>query len=207
MNKKSLILLLLLPSLAWADRDNHIGYDDIVSELNQTKRVRKKGSAFDAIEFHLSVAYISSYLTLTPRSSKALTGFMGGYEASLGIDLFDPDWVSEMAIRTFQKSELNEQTKVSLREFDLRLVYRPKLSSNSRMRLGLGLTGRYLSLVHPEILEEEFTTPSSILFLGSQVQLLNSLSLGMDLSYRSAMIEDTIDKSAFEGAVRAELHF
>lgn len=211
------VLFLLSHALVQGQEGSFLGYEQIVEELQtprtSTKAPTRRDYSFNDVRFHGGIGFVSSFMTILPPRSAAVTGFLQGYEANFGIDLFDPEWVAEGAVRSFGESEMgeNQSARVALREFDLKVVYSPRVSRNLKMRIGMGLTARYMSydgLDRDGVrINQEYTTPSTVLVLGALTTLTRGLALGLEVGYRSAMIEDTIDDSAIDGLLKMDLSF
>ena len=196
-----------------ADDDNTIGYDSIVRELKSTSTYREPiapSDPFSEILFHGSMGYTSSYVIIDPEYGNKMHGVLKGVEFTLGIDLLSKYWLAEMSIRSFQPEDLSPQTQISLREFDLKIIYHDDLSRSMSYRLGAGLSSRYLkfkSRVSEEVVKDRYTTPSSILTGGIQVHISKIISIGPDLAYRTALIDDTVDKQSFDANIKLNAQF
>jgi hypothetical protein len=206
--------LTLSPLVQAQYEENEISYDALVSELKNTTTTRlpdtESGDPFAQILFHGGVAYSTSYLVISPEQGGSLSGLLRGVEFTFGIDLLSRNWLAEGAVRSYQPENLNKATQVSLREFDLKLVYNDEMSRNLRYRVGGGLTSRYLTFNRRDadrVLKDRYTTPSSVVFVGAQVKLGPKLSIGPDLSYRSSLVDETVDKKSFDANVRLSAHF
>lgn len=203
--------LATLPTMVLAyDDDEGLGYDQIVSELSQSRASISKPTSTDPFEnvmIHGGLGFVTSYLTLSPSSGKDQNIFLKGVEAYFGIDLFSPYWMAEGGMRSYSNEKLDDGGYASLKEFDLKVIYKPELNRFLILRTGLGLSARYLDYADQNDIVQEFTTPSMVLVLGFEAKISQTLSLGTELAYHSAMIEDTIDHSAIDGSFRINLHF
>ena len=216
-----LVFTLVLPVISLAspsyeDEENIMGYDEIVDKLSQTRTpgYTANNDPFKNVKIHGGVGFVSSYISLQPPQGGRISGFLKGFEANFGIDLFTPNWVAEGAVRSFSeariKSSDTDPAKTSLREFDLKVVYKPRLSRLLRLRAGAGLAARYLTF--SQTLEEgrfrkKYNTPSSILLFGAIARISGNFSVETDLALRSAMIEETIEDSAIDAAIRLSARF
>lgn len=235
--KSYLILLFLtftISAFAQYEDENTIGYDQIVEELTDRPRTRAKykvdyDDPFASVLMHGGVGVTSSHLSIETGDGPSKNGFHKGVEFNFGIDLFSPVWIAEGTVRSFGSEEFDE-LNVSLKEFDLRLIHRIPVGNNFFLRFGGGLAARYLKVDQwvnneketIEVAETEkstsetpqktlsqrtFTTPSSIFIIGLDSALNKTVSLGIELAYRSALIEETIDKSAFDAILKVDTHF
>ncbi len=206
-------------ALAEEEDGNLINFDQILTRLNRTETKQNfidDSDPFKNVLIHAGVSLISSNISILPENGKEFTSFIRGIEASLGIDLFSKNWSAEGAVRSFAKQE-NNKALYSLKEFDLRIVYRNHLAGRTKWRAGLGMAARYLNysakeqgvaLAEASISEEiKYTTPASILFVGVEGYLNSSLSIGADISYRSSLIDETADKNTLEASIRLDTHF
>jgi hypothetical protein len=128
-----------------------------------------------------------------------------GVEAVLGIDLFTQRWIAEGALRAFNQQEYSN-SEVSLKEFDLRLVHQIPISRGIEARFGGGMSARYVSFsgLPSEVtgVSSEYSTPASVVLLGLQARFSHVIGLSADVSYRSRLINDTVDKGSMDGSIR-----
>lgn len=218
--KKFFILvfaMLLVPTFVWAqsqDSSNDadvMDYNQIVNELSRTRAPmpqHKNDDPFANVKIHGGVAFISSYINLTPQPGHNATGFLKGFEANFGIDLFSPYWEAQGAVRSFGQETLDAKigNRVALHEFDLKVLYMPPLSRFLFLRLGFGLSARYLTYTTLRG-TAKYTTPASVLVAGAEARLTDTFSLGLAVNYRSAMISETIEDAAVDGCMLADFRF
>lgn len=211
----SLLAQSLLLNSAWAqsDQDNSFfNYESIVSELSSSKTQSNPSNydPFADVRIHAGVGLVSSLISLQTFDGDRFSGFQNGFEANLGIDLFSPLWMAEGAIRRYSVSELDRSTSSALHEFNLKIIYRTPASRSLKLHFGFGLAARFLELkrkIQNQVQNEEHSTPSSILSIGLESPLSRELSLGVELGYRSAMVRDTIDRSAMDASLKLAAHF
>lgn len=218
--KLFIFLALILPLTSQAE-ENYLGYDDIVKELsrNSIKSKSVTPSNLDPLEMvkiHTGVAFSSAQLTVEDLNDSSASGFHQGIELNFGIDLFSPVWLAEGTVRSFGAKKF-DNNKMSLKEFDLKFVHITPINYFVNFKFGLGIAARYLT-VEPKKESEivtlstgpqkvEYSTPSSLITMGLQTFLTRSVSLGVDLAYRSAMIDETIDKRSIDANLRIDTHF
>lgn len=204
---------LLMTSAGLQAAEYRHSYDDIVEQLSSGGRSRTQvqGDPLDQIQIHGGVAFASSYVSITPPHEKAVSGMLKGFEASFGIDLFSRHWMAEGAVRSYGSEKLSRQQEADLKEFDLKLVYKDRLSPMLLLRVGAGLAARYLNYRSwaegRGPVEINQVTPASIFLVGFGVPINRTLSLGADLSYRSRLIDDTIDRSSLDIALGINANF
>jgi hypothetical protein len=132
-----------------------------------------------------------------------------GVEVSLGIDLFSRYWIAEGAFRNYGQQKF-ENARLSLKEFDLKVIHRDLIAQGWAYRLGGGIAARYLSVDYqgPGLkYGEDFQTPASVLQGGIESILSKRITLGVDLAWKSSMIEDTPDQTSYEVVLRLAGHF
>lgn len=130
-----------------------------------------------------------------------------GIQVSLGIDLFSHNWKAEGTLRNYDDQRI-DSCNVSLKEFDLKLIYQDSLTNSLHLFGGGGIAARYLD-IQDELygLKYEYSTPSSIFFLGGSTRITRMMNLGVEFSRRAAMISDTADREAFDMTIRLDAHF
>ena len=88
-------LMALSPTLVLAAGEpQEVSYDDLVNELNRKKstfRSNAEASPFDTIKIHAGLGLITSANDISAGSSSG-TKYQNGFQLSLGIDLFSPEW-------------------------------------------------------------------------------------------------------------------
>lgn len=203
-------LTLFLSPLVHAQSEDYSDYDDIVKDLSSgASRTAVATDPFDEIMIHGGLGFTSTYVNVHPQGKPGSSGLLTGIEASLGIDLLSREWLAEGAVRSFGTDHLSGQSQASLREFDLKLIYRSYLSSKFIFRIGGGLAARYLKYSDPinfaGTLQQ--TTPSWIALMGFEIPVAKALSAGFEVTLRTPMISDTIDRTAVDSGFRVSAHF
>jgi hypothetical protein len=56
-------------------------------------------------------------------------------------------------------------------------------------------------------LRNDYTTPSSVLTAGVELLAAKSLTLGADISNRSALVGETIDRNSYDMTLRIDANF
>lgn len=209
-NLKALMFLFFSLTFVQAQAqldDDQFGYDYIVKELSQSRS--SYGDSRDILSnvmIHGGVALSSSHLSLNLPTGAKDSGFLQGFEASLGIDLFSKYWLAEGAVRSFSSGHFGT-SEVDLQEFDLRIVHRSYFGRYFRIRAGFGLAARYLNYKASGEASRDYTTPSSIFLIGAVGQITRNFSVGAELTARNSMVGDTIDDQAFDAAIKLGTHF
>lgn len=183
---------------------DEVTYDELVQKLAQRSRLQQRParSAVDSLWIHTSLGVTSSWTTL--RTDKGnLREDLQGMQLSLGIDLFHPDWIAEGSLRNLSAGGPRART---LRELDLRLIYRLPSPTMFRARFAAGLSQRQLRF-ETDTQDIQETTPAWILSAGAELVLSKEFSLLLEPSYRNPMITNARDRGALDATIRGEIHF
>lgn len=207
------VLIFCFSNLALSQDEGLVGYDSIIQELSSnTYRApsRTSGMSLDQVKLHTGLALATSFITIRPEQGGYVTGFLRGVEFNFGIDLLSDEWLAEVAVRSYQPDDLEIDTQVSMREFDLKVTYEPRLGRALKGRFSGGLAARYLRFIsrnQENILNDRYSTPASLISTGLQLSLSRVLSLGSDISYRAALIDDSVDRSSVDATIRMNAEF
>ena len=215
------LLALALPCSAAVgddDEEDIVGYDVIVNNLNRqvstsdattTKARQPKPTAEDPFEnvwMHAGAGFVQTVQTLSlPDGGNAYLN-QKGVQASVGIDLFSPNWAAEGTVRSFNDND-DKVTQASLKEFELKMFFKDRFTRSIGFRVGGGISGRYMTLAQVGQPTLDYTTPSTVGTLGIDLFLTDRFSLGAEVSGRSAMISDTLDRGSLDGSIRLDAHF
>jgi hypothetical protein len=192
-----------------------LGYDAIVNQLNKenshnSSRAKASSAAeadpFDSILMHGGVGFTTMVETINLGGGQEVSLNNRGIQAAFGIDLFSENWMAEGTARSFGESE-DSGARASLKEFELKVFYKEKFTSNMGFRVGPGLSGRYLTIQMPDQSERQYTTPSGIFTAGLDFYLNQKFSVGLDMNGRTAMINETIDHNSLDATLRLDAHF
>ncbi|MCB0351400.1 MAG: hypothetical protein KDD38_09470 [Bdellovibrionales bacterium] len=187
------------------EADSYSGYDSIVKELTSSTYSNKSiNTSTEMIKFHAGLGVLTSRLSMNLPKGLPSLKTLRGFEARFGIDLFSPNWVAETAVRTFNPEEFAD-AELSMREFDLLLLYTAAIDRPIHFNIGGGMSARYLDISGGTISEQfarKNTTPASVLTTGLHAFLTPGLSIGAQLSYRSPIVRETIDNGSLDGSVR-----
>lgn len=206
MGKYFFTILILASVQVYAFEESR-SYEEIVRELNMGQMTTSidEQAAFGLgdVRLHVAVGAVTSQAKFRSGNGVRTSASLQGAEAVVGIDLFSREWLAEGAIRSFHREKFMS-TDIALREFDLRLVHEAKISERTKLRFGGGVAARYLSFgvaPSPTVANEQ-TTPALVALAGIKYRLFSSFELSSDLSYRSSMVSDTIDRRSLDGAIR-----
>lgn len=196
-------------SLAAVDDDeSSMGFDSIVKDLSSSRSslvpAPNGSDPFDYVLIHFGVGLVSSFISYEANVGP-VSGIQQGFQATLGIDLFSKNWQAEGAVRTFSEAEINK-TRASLHEFDLKIIYTFTSYTSLEPFMGAGVAARYLDVTENGKVSK-FTTPSSILNLGTSYKLSDSIAIAGEVSYRRPFIDETAERSAVDLALRLDTNF
>ncbi len=213
--KKILILALLVlgfSSKSFAavddDDDSAMSFDSIVKDLSSSRSSLAPSDSgtdpFDLVLIHFGIGFVSSYISYEANQGP-VSGMQQGFQAALGIDLFSRNWQAEGTVRSFSETQVKD-TRASLHEFDLKIQYTFISYSSLEPYLGLGVAARYLDVNEAGKISK-YTTPASIMTLGSSLKISDSISLAGEMSYRRPLIDETAERSAVDMALRLNTNF
>lgn len=199
-----------------SESDN-MGYDAIVNSLskeqasrNATSRAREpvkyEESSLDSVWMHGGVGFANYIQSVRFNDGTTAQLNQKGIQAALGIDLFSPNWMAEGTARSFAEDG-DAKVRSAVHEFELKVLYKDRLSPRLGFRAGAGLTGRYLSIKRLGLPDEEYTTPTSVATLGGDVFMNDRFSVGADMNARNSLIGETIDHNSFDLTLRVDAHF
>jgi hypothetical protein len=204
-----LLTLLFLALNSWADFEN---YDQIVDKLSRytdTKkevRSRQSSSLRDYSMAHLGLGLAQTFYSTgdSGLTSERMQN-QGGLLINVGVDLFNPRWGLEGSFANFGRMN-GSDADIQLREFSLKALYKPTLSNNWNMRMGVGMSSRFLN-INSELGDASYRTPSGLFTLGIDSYINSFISVGADLNFKTAMIGDTVDKNSVDLSFRVDTHF
>ena len=195
--------------------ESYTGYDSIVNELKANSddvpapRVRENLD-WEDVAIHAGVAIAGSYVSVSSPQRISGAGLLKGLELDFGMNLFSRVLRAEGAFSNYAQEELDSSLKADLKQFELRLIYLPRLRDGMTVRFGGGIAARYMNLesrVDGKWVNAEATTPSSLLLTGLEQRVSKNISFGPELSYRSTLVSDTFDKSSWDASFRLNATF
>lgn len=206
-----LIALIQTPVSAYAEEDESgsesgSSFESLVRDLSSSRASGIAGNdqdPFDQVKIHFGIGLVTSYLSYESNIGP-VRGTHQGVQASLGIDLFSPNWMAEGVVRSFSETEI-DNTRASLHEFDIKILYSFNSHTSLVPFMGMGMAARYLDVTDKTL--NKYTTPASIFCLGSAFNINGNLSLAGEVSYRRPFSDETIERSAADITVRLNTHF
>lgn len=200
--------------------DEEIGYEDIVKDLSKdvskeqrrtaetTSRAtaRRNGpqTSLDDVMIHGGVGFTQMFQTVSYDGNRTQIS-QRGIQATLGIDLFSDNWLAEGSARNFSSSDYGK-TSVALKEFDLKVVYHNKFAPKLGLKLGGGVAARYMQISNQNG-SNGYTTPASVFTGGIELLAARNLTLAGELSARTALISETVDKNSYDMTLRIDANF
>lgn len=212
--KFSLIVLVAFSATnVWAEDDGSFtNYDTIVNELKADAEYNpepvRDELGWDEVAISGGMALATSFISITAPNGATGGGMLNGFELFTGANLFSKKARGEIGIRSFAPGEFG-RVNVNLRELEARLIFLPVLGERLTMRMGIGLTARYMDIdgqANGVSVRSEATTPASAVILGLERKLSRAISIGPDLAYRSSLTA-SFDKSAWDAAIRLKATF
>lgn len=204
-------LLLSFSQTAFAfeeeDYSSYEDYDSIVGDLSSRTSARNDDLLnLDAMKLHAGFGMNNTLIDLKSESGSPDRVTLQGFQISLGIDLFSPNIVTEVALMNFN-SEVKDDYKYSLKEFDIKTYYRHHLNRIVAVRGGAGLGIRYFEINNPNAGSTDYTNPVAQLLFGAEAKLGKKLSFVTELSYKNAMSSTSPERSALDLGFRVDGHF
>jgi hypothetical protein len=221
----SLLIFTMFSTPKVEASENGDDYDTIVKDLSNSNRaplpISPRSDVLNSTVIHSGLAYASSYSAVRTAGGQRLHAHLQGVQASLGIDLFSRTWMAEGSARSFSDYS-SPEGQMSLKEFDIKLVNKGLIAPQLGYRLGAGLAARYMTVnetvsvpvdsktpgaTTATDLSTDYVTPASVIMAGLDLFLSDSISVGSEFSYRSALISQTIDHVAYDFVVKLDAHF
>ncbi len=208
-----LVLILLGSTNVAADEESYTSYDDIVAELRATAEQPTKPESdleWEAVALHAGMGLTAETLSFETPDGISGSGILKGIEAHVGMNIFSRKARAEFLFRTYAKEPIASGVSADLKEFELRVVFLPMVNDKMNFRLGGGFAARDLQLsARSGEFRNEYasSTPASTFFLGVERKVTHNLTFGPDVSYRSSMVSDSIDRRAFNATLRMNATF
>lgn len=189
---------------------NYENYDEIVDKLSDYQQQNLTNQAYRSEIRTLSRAHIGLGVAQTffdPNAAGLNSNIQnqGGIAVNIGVDVLSTRWGVEGSYSNYG-SHNTSNSNIKLREFTIKGLYKPSINKTWTMRLGLGVSSRFLDIVNPAI-NANYKTPSGLFMIGLDSYINQFISVGADLNFKTAMISDTIDKNSVDLAFRIDTHF
>lgn len=201
-----LIGLFSLPSFA----DTEIGFDEIVEDLSRSRTSSRSSHSsnrsIEDVEIHVGIGVTNGVFSIQHPDGSNTQASQRGFQANLGIDLFNPKIVAEGGIMSYLEREY-DHASIALQEFNLKIYYKDYLEEQLAYRLGGGLAARYMTVTTKTYGEEKYSTPAWLAIIGMDIYLTKGLSLGGEVAGRGSLTNETPDQSSVDFALRLDAHF
>lgn len=185
-----------------------LSYQDLVDRLQTKKKKISQPQAhpLDQINLHASLGLTTSMNSYRVKG-RDVSRAMNGFQVAMGIDLFSPEWVSELALRNFGTRESGGE-KQSQREVDLKVSHLQAVTGGWTTRVGAGLSTRYLRYVDAATdVNVSQESPSLMASLGLETKLSPQIILGGDFGLRTALTDQSLDRNSMDLIIRLETLF
>src|SRR5689334_20548769 len=100
----TLISLLASSTFVWAAADyEEVSYDDLLNQINKRKThvIQNANDPLDQMRLHAGFGLITSANNINTGGGRDTLKYQNGFQLSLGIDLFSPNWIAETTLRNF----------------------------------------------------------------------------------------------------------
>lgn len=211
IQKITLVILgLTLTSHTWAAKPSFSSYNQIVDKLQRHRDGRFRGYKRPkrswAGPVHAGLGF--SQVAFQSASSSSDTSSLDhrGLFVGLGIGLGQSRWALEGNFKNLGESLGKTQTH-RLREFNLLAFFTTPLKKWS-LKTGAGLDFRLLSRENQTSgSRQSDLTAGMLIVVGASRFISKTLSLGMDINYKNAFSQTTLDHRSFDFSLRADIHF
>ncbi len=208
MKKILFIITLVVSASALSDYE---GYDEIVNKLSAySKKDLRDNQAYRSeirtySKVHLGLGLSQTFFDADAAGFDSRMQNQGGLLINVGVDVLNQNWGIEGSYSNFGTAN-NNNSQIQLKEFSLKGLYKPSINKTWSMRMGLGISSRFLDISNPTT-NESYKTPSALFLFGVESYISQMISVGTDLGFKAAMIDDTIDKNSVDLSFRIDTHF
>ena len=142
---------MLAATNVWAiDEESFVEYDAIVNELkasaDHTPAMMTDDLDWEDVAITGGMSLVTSYVHIVAPNGMSGSGLLKGFEAHGGANLFTKKARAELAFRNFAPEEFRSTFQADLKEFEARVVLLPALRDKLLLRMGFGLTVRYMDI-------------------------------------------------------------
>jgi hypothetical protein len=195
----------LLSTIAQAQE---IGYEDTVAHLKaqlKDEPAPMKRNPWETVEMNAGLALAASYVSVA-QSGANIDALLKGFDLHMGIDFPNSNWEAEGAFRSFSSERASADYNVSLTELEGKLVHKTEIYESTKLRLGGGLSTRFLKTMDVHGATSE-SSPALVLLAGIDRKLSSKFSFGPDLTYRTPMSSASHEHGSTDGSLRLNLLF
>jgi hypothetical protein len=195
------------------DDDSFANYESIVNDLRASADTAETPprleTDWDEVAIHGGLGATLSYVHVqSPFDGATGTGLMKGFEGHVGFNLFTRISRGELLFRNFSPETLSRDMQVDMNEFELRLVFLPRLRDRLLLRMGTGLSARHVNVESRDqsgVISQSHVV-SSIL-VGLERNIAREVSLGPDVTYRTPIRSGSVEKSSWDASFRLNATF
>lgn len=124
-----------------------------------------------------------------------------------GMNLFSKNLRGEVAFSHFSPERIESNAKAELSQLEARFLTLPRLGQSTLVRLGTGLSLRYLKVDMPNFASLDSTMPHLLFLAGFETKVSPTVAIGPDISYRSSVRNDSIEPRSWDATIRLNATF
>ncbi|QLY26859.1 hypothetical protein [Bdellovibrio sp. KM01] len=179
-----------------------VSYDDLVNELSQKKssyeQIKKDA---DGPQSHIGIGYVNGFTNVST-SGANFNRRTTGVQLSAGRDLSSRNLYGEVIFRNYGSNDSSSDS-FSLRELEGKFGYTNAIQGVWNYSLSTGLSARMMKYDNAiQDLHVDETTPSLVIASGLFAQIHQNISVGVEASARTALVNKPSDKDSFDFAFR-----
>jgi hypothetical protein len=193
-----------------ADEDgSYTNYDAIVNELRESASTEPKpvheAVNWDEVAWHGGLSLAGSLMTFRGPGVNG-SGFLKGFEAHIGANLFSKVARGELAFRNFAPENISGSNTAEMRELEGRVIFLPVLADKTLLRMGGGLSERTSSFGTPS---GKFSDSEAYytLLVGFERKVAPAVSIGPDVSYHAPMTQGTYAATSWDTTLTLNASF
>ncbi|WP_413587273.1 hypothetical protein [Bdellovibrio sp. HCB274] len=199
-------LFTICPStMVWAASGadyQEVSYDDLVNELSNKKstyeQIKKDANGPQS---HIGIGYVNGFTNVSTEGEN-FNRRTTGIQLSAGRDLSSRNIYGEVIFRNYGSNDsINEE--FSLRELEGKVGYTNQIEGVWNYSISSGLSARMMKYANSsKDLHVDETTPAVVVSSGIFAQLSKHISVGIEGSARTALVNKPSDKDSFDFAFR-----
>lgn len=200
----------------WAqeDEDSFTNYESIVAELktsaDEPVKVETRARPLN-LKLQGGLGLTASFVSLElDRLNTKSSGVLKGFEAHIGTEFLTRTARAEAVFRNFAHDALSNNVAADLRELEARLVFLPELAEQSVLRMGAGVSERFIDVRARRSdgeVQTSWATPYYSLLLGFEYKLARNVAVGPDLAHHASLDASSDSKSSWDASFRLNATF
>ncbi len=199
------VLFLLTPTMVWAASGKdyeEVSYDDLLTELTSKKqKLQHDNNVGETPRLHIGIGYANSFSNISTGGEK-FSRHATGIQINAGTDLISPEWYAEGIFRNYG-SNTEGTEDYSLRELEGKIGYTNLLQNVWHYTISTGVSNRFMKFSDSSRnINVDESTPSLVISTGILAQVHRNLSIGAEISGRTAMVNRSADQNSFDFAFR-----